>query len=279
MKKLTFLTLLLFTGCASKMNRSHTEILANFPDPINQEDLLRLRDRVEQIPESDLSYSIHRYGFECEYAGYPKVKMLQLLDSIAAVYMDCLTSSQDSLRSCLDTATRPAERNYCKTSLAQKECRLPIDPSLRHSPFTSNCKNSGSVKVSNDPLGVPAEILVHTSVQNQLKQIKTDYIRNRNQEEAVLKASVIEKEIEDDKAYRNSPAGISTIICNMESRIFEARKQIDKENEVGKVSGTVNKTKLHQLGQFVVDSESYLESFKKKYLSVSGNEWSSGSCR
>lgn len=108
---------------------------------------------------------------------------------------------------------------------------------------------------------------------------KVDELKSQGLELAKSAQAEHEKRLEELKAEESSPEGIRKLACRTYSVIKMAKKSIEDEREVGKVSGVVDRAKLHEAGQYILGYSRQLKGLAKKYKSMSGREWHSSMCK
>lgn len=81
------------------------------------------------------------------------------------------------------------------------------------------------------------------------------------------------------KLNRTRPKAFAKPSCQTYTVIELAKKSIADEREVGKVSGFVDKAKMHQSGQYIRSYSRQLDGIKKKYKARTGAEWTSALCK
>lgn len=79
--------------------------------------------------------------------------------------------------------------------------------------------------------------------------------------------SKLEKKLETDikaEKYAKSPEGIKDQICELEAEIKEAREAIQRQNEIAKTSGFLDKSVMHSKGARIVDVKKEISELKYK---------------
>ncbi len=91
------------------------------------------------------------------------------------------------------------------------------------------------------------------------------------------------KKVADEKArmdaYENSQEYYSKKLCEIDDRIKLAKSIIDRENEVGKISGIINKNKLYEAGKAIQINQDRVKHFSKEYKAKFGKAWTVSECK
>ncbi|MBY0554227.1 hypothetical protein K2P97_06840 [bacterium] len=81
---------------------------------------------------------------------------------------------------------------------------------------------------------------------------------------ALEKAKKIELE-EKTAEYEDSPTGLTETVCDLNEQIKTAQAAIDRQKEIGKTSGFVDKEVLHVKGAIIVDLKTEIKNLKARY--------------
>jgi hypothetical protein len=79
-------------------------------------------------------------------------------------------------------------------------------------------------------------------------------------------------------AYINSPAGLLELACKIQNEIAQNESEIERENEVAKVSGVTSNLARYQAGKTIVQLRNSLAQIKKQYKQSSKKEMNLKSC-
>lgn len=89
----------------------------------------------------------------------------------------------------------------------------------------------------------------------------------------------MEQNAKQQEEYENSPAFYSKKLCEMTDIIKAAKGIISKEQEIGKVSGVVDKQRLYEAGQAITANERHIKHFSAEYKSKFGKLWKLSECK
>lgn len=84
-----------------------------------------------------------------------------------------------------------------------------------------------------------------------------------------------EKYAQEEQAkedFANSHEGMKAAICEIDRQIADAQAEIDRQKEIGKVSGTVNMRVLNQAGAKIVDLTDLRKELSRRYKLKAGKE-------
>jgi len=120
------------------------------------------------------------------------------------------------------------------------------------------------------------------SIFKQVLQEFVDSYKKIKEQIPVVEKLIAErnkKESEDQKKRSQSADYFLKEACHALAVVKDSKKTLDRENAIGKTSGTQNYTLLHEAGSKIVDYQKRLDSFKKKYESKTKKKWSDALCR
>jgi hypothetical protein len=112
------------------------------------------------------------------------------------------------------------------------------------------------------------EIKKWTALVSESKRKRLDLIKKAKAErEALVTKEENDRKKQQEDDYK-SGADLVRTGCSLQAIISRSKSVIENENEIGKISGVVNKSVLHRHGQFIVSSQNRLneigEEFKKR---------------
>ena len=70
---------------------------------------------------------------------------------------------------------------------------------------------------------------------------------------------------EKSEEYANSPAGLAETVCDLKEQLKTAQAAIDRQKEIGKASGFVDKEVLHVKGATIVDLRTEIKKLNARY--------------
>lgn len=84
--------------------------------------------------------------------------------------------------------------------------------------------------------------------------------------------SLLAQEEKDEKeaSYRDTPEGLIDQACACDKFIYSSQQLIDRQKEIGKVSGTVNMVTLNNAGSAIVDLKKIKAQISSRYKRVTG---------
>jgi hypothetical protein len=107
---------------------------------------------------------------------------------------------------------------------------------------------------------------------------KRSLVAQQEQEKKAQEESDAKKKAEEEKIY-NSGEDLRQRACSFNFIIRKNQKFIDRENKIGKVSGFVDKNKLHKLGSEIVTMTEFRDSAEKEFLKRTGKKLPYNECR
>lgn len=100
-----------------------------------------------------------------------------------------------------------------------------------------------------------------------------------NTEKTIKDAENYAVQLQSEADYERSPNGIKAAICEIDNQIAEAKAVIDREKQIGKVSGTVNMATLNRAGSKIVDLREARKKLEKSYRKQVGKNVSFDACK
>jgi hypothetical protein len=100
-----------------------------------------------------------------------------------------------------------------------------------------------------------------------------------NTEKAIKDAENYAAQLQSEAEYEKSSTGIKAAICEIDNQIAEAKAVIDREKQIGKVSGSVNMATLNRAGSKIVDLREVRKKLEKSYRKQAGKGISSDACK
>lgn len=79
--------------------------------------------------------------------------------------------------------------------------------------------------------------------------------------------------------FESSPEYYSKKLCEFDDRVKLGNKIIQRENEAGKISGYVDKTKLYEAGKVIQINKDLIKRFSEEYKLKFNKLWQSGDCK
>jgi hypothetical protein len=107
---------------------------------------------------------------------------------------------------------------------------------------------------------------------------KRSMLAKQEQERKAQEESDAKKKAEEEKTY-NSGEDLRQRACSFNFIIRKNQKFIDRENKIGKVSGFVDKNKLHKLGSEIVTMTEFRDSAEKEFLKRTGKKLPYNECK
>lgn len=95
----------------------------------------------------------------------------------------------------------------------------------------------------------------------------------------VIAAKMVEQEIKEQGKELNDPQFYKDKVCEYKNLIAMAQKAIKNENEVGRISGVVDKEKLHKAGTMVRNFTELTETAKSEYKKKFGKPLGTSHCK
>ena len=281
---LVYLTFLLIS--CSSTNKEQSKTFSYLDDPISQESINNLEERLQKIEEPTLSYEIqsHSNNGWCEIKDYSKQDMLELLGITKTELINCQEKATHTLKECMTKSSGLSERTNCNVDSALDECTYPdLKKNYKKLQFYpkwgNNCKGGANSTTSVDPLGYHPETLIWKSVRTQLNELKKELIETMAGEDKQKRESEAAQQVAQDKAYKDSSEYFSKELCNIKGIMAGADRVIQQEKKIGLVGGFVNKNKIYEASKMKVTWEEMIPQLKAEYKKRASKDWSPKNCQ
>ncbi|MBL7557701.1 MAG: hypothetical protein JNM24_17865 [Bdellovibrionaceae bacterium] len=158
-----------------------------------------------------------------------------------------------------------------------------MDMSSLKEAFLDDCELSGKDYFRNDLLKIKQYSTV--DILAEIPTLKKSFYSETSMAEMKAKKKLRELEVaeklkkEKQGAYENSEEYYSKKLCEIDDRIKLAKTVITSENEVGSVSGYVDKKKLYDAGKVIQINQDRIKHFSDEFKAKFGKSWDASECK